>query len=211
MTEQEWLTCDRPDKILDLLGPCLSSRKYRLLHCHWCRDNASEFPDDRNLTAVEAAERYADGRASDEEVRMAEEAARQAFERWEAEGNKKNASYADLARRSLVMDAEYFRYRWRMRRKWPIPFSPDPLERSRLRDVFGNPFRPVTVDPAWRTSTVLALAHGIYDEKAFDRLPILADALQDAGCSNDDVLDHFRGPGPHVRGCWALDLLVDKS
>jgi hypothetical protein len=79
------------------------------------------------------------------------------------------------------------------------------------RDVFGNPFRPVTLDPAWRTSTVVALARSIYDERAFDRLPILADALQDAGCANDDVLEHCRGPGPHVRGCWVVDLVLGKG
>jgi hypothetical protein len=81
-----------------------------------------------------------------------------------------------------------------------------------LRDIFGNPFRPVTFDPEWRTTTALALATGIYDERAFDRLPILADALQDAGCDNDDILTHLRDTTtPHVRGCWALDLVLGKS
>ena len=82
---------------------------------------------------------------------------------------------------------------------------------DRLRDIFGNPFRPVAVDPTWLTSTAVALARGIYDDRAFDRLPILADALQDAGCENADVLDHCRGPGPHVRGCWVVDLVLGKS
>ncbi len=80
-----------------------------------------------------------------------------------------------------------------------------------LRDLLGNPFRPVTIDPAWRTSTVLALADGIYQEKAFDRMPILADALQDAGCDNEAMLDHCRSEEPHVRGCWVVDLLLGKS
>ena len=80
-----------------------------------------------------------------------------------------------------------------------------------FRDVFGNRFRPVTADPAWLTSTVVALASGIYADRAFDRLPILADALQDAGCDNADVLGHCRGPGPHVRGCWVVDLLLGKQ
>ncbi|VTU00346.1 Uncharacterized protein (Fragment) OS=uncultured bacterium PE=4 SV=1 [Gemmataceae bacterium] len=81
-----------------------------------------------------------------------------------------------------------------------------------LREIFGNPFRPVTFDPAWRTATVTALAAGIYEEKAFDRLPILADALQDAGCDVDAILDHFRDPtAAHVRGCWALDLVLGKE
>jgi hypothetical protein len=80
-----------------------------------------------------------------------------------------------------------------------------------LRDVFGNPFRSVAVDAAWLTSDVVALARGIYDERAFDRMPILADALQDAGCDNDDILTHCRGSGPHVRGCWVVDLLLGKE
>jgi hypothetical protein len=79
-----------------------------------------------------------------------------------------------------------------------------------LRDIFGNPFRPVSADPAWLTSAVVELAGGIYAERAFDRLPILADALQDGGCENAEILAHCRGDGPHVRGCWAVDLLLGK-
>jgi hypothetical protein len=80
-----------------------------------------------------------------------------------------------------------------------------------LRDVAGNPFRPVTADPAWLTSTVRTLAAGIYADRAFDRLPILADALQDAGCEAADILDHCHAGGPHVRGCWVVDLLLGKE
>jgi hypothetical protein len=81
-----------------------------------------------------------------------------------------------------------------------------------VRDIFGNPFRPVALDASWLTPTVVQLARGIYDERAFDRLPILADALQDAGCDNDDVLNHCRDPkGAHVRGCWVVDLVLSKS
>jgi hypothetical protein len=87
----------------------------------------------------------------------------------------------------------------------------DPRLVALLRDIFGNPFRPVEADPAWLTSDVVALARGIYEEKAFDRMPILADALQDAGCNNDDVLAHCREPGEHVRGCWVVDLVLGKS
>ena len=81
-----------------------------------------------------------------------------------------------------------------------------------LHDIFGPlPFRNVTVEPWWLTSDVLALAQGIYDDNAFDRMPILADALQDAGCTDDDVLTHCRAEGwEHVRGCWLVDLLLDR-
>ncbi|MBL8795193.1 MAG: hypothetical protein JNM56_14910 [Planctomycetia bacterium] len=80
-----------------------------------------------------------------------------------------------------------------------------------FRDLFGNPFRPVTVNPAWLTSAVVSLAQAIYDERAFDRLPILADALEDAGCDHADILNHCRQPGEHVRGCWVVDLLLAKE
>jgi hypothetical protein len=80
-----------------------------------------------------------------------------------------------------------------------------------LRDIFGNPFRPVALDPSWLTSTVVALAEGIYQDRAFDRMPILADALQDAGCDNEAILNHCRQPGEHVRGCWVVDLVLAKE
>ena len=80
-----------------------------------------------------------------------------------------------------------------------------------LRDIFRNPFRPLTIDPRWLTSTVVDLATAIYQEKAFDRMPILADALTDAGCDNEEIIAHCRSAGPHVRGCWVVDLLLDKK
>jgi hypothetical protein len=80
-----------------------------------------------------------------------------------------------------------------------------------LAEIVGNPFRPVSLNPAWLTSDVLALARGIYEERAFDRMPILADALQDAGCDNGAVLSHCRDTSlTHVRGCWVVDLLLGK-
>jgi hypothetical protein len=80
-----------------------------------------------------------------------------------------------------------------------------------LRDVVQYPQSSVILDSTWLTSDVLALAEGIYQEKAFDRMPILADALQDAGCDNEDVLNHCRQPGEHVRGCWVVDLLTGRK
>jgi hypothetical protein len=97
-----------------------------------------------------------------------------------------------------------------------LDFDPldQPAQVKLIRDVYGNPFRRVTADAiwlAWNEGTVMKLAQAIYEENAFDRMPILADALEDAGCDNVDILEHCRGPGPHVRGCWVLDLLLGKS
>ncbi|HYV39291.1 MAG TPA: hypothetical protein VE988_26620 [Gemmataceae bacterium] len=81
-----------------------------------------------------------------------------------------------------------------------------------LRDVFGPTyFRIVACDRSLLTSGVGTLAQIIYDDRAYDRLPILADALEEAGCDNQDILAHCRGPGPHVRGCWVLDFLLGKE
>jgi hypothetical protein len=80
-----------------------------------------------------------------------------------------------------------------------------------LRDIVGNPFRPVAFDPDWRSETAITLATGIYAERAFDRLPILADALEESGCDHPDVLAHCRDPGPHARGCWVVDLVLNTS
>jgi hypothetical protein len=88
------------------------------------------------------------------------------------------------------------------------------IEAAVLRDLFGNPIRSTRIDPAWLTwngGTIPKLAQAVYDDRAFDRLPVLADALEEAGCTNTEILAHCRGPGPHVRGCWAVDLLLGKT
>jgi hypothetical protein len=90
-----------------------------------------------------------------------------------------------------------------------IAFEEREQQEGLFRCIFGNPFRPVVFDPAWRTSDVVALARGIYDDREFDRMPILADALQDAGCNNDDILNHCRDTNtPHARGCWVVDAVL---
>lgn len=83
-----------------------------------------------------------------------------------------------------------------------------------LHDLFGNPFQPLAVERSWslwNNGTIRKLAQAIYDERAFDRMPELADAFQQGGCTNEEVLSHCRGPGPHVRGCWVVDLALGKK
>jgi hypothetical protein len=83
-----------------------------------------------------------------------------------------------------------------------------------LRYIFGHPFRPIQIDPAWlqwRDGAAVHITQTIYDTRRFQDLPILADALEEAGCADADILGHCRGPGEHVRGCWVLDLLLDKK
>lgn len=133
---------------------------------------------------------------------------------WEMQGILQAATTADArGRLRALIDA----WMWTASRVWQQDESEVHMLAERkqqaelVRDLFGNPFRLCACDSSWSTSTVLALASGIYEEKAFDRMPILADALQDAGCENDAILDHCRGPGTHVRGCWVLDLLLSRN
>jgi hypothetical protein len=80
-----------------------------------------------------------------------------------------------------------------------------------VRDIFGNPFRPVTLSPRWRIGTTVALAHQMYEARDFSAMATLADALQEAGCEVEKILGHCRGPGPHVRGCWVVDFVLAKG
>ena len=108
------------------------------------------------------------------------------------EGSKVNSLEADLARKDAY-DVE------------------KRLQCDLLRDIFGRPFRHIIIDQLWLTAKVKTLAQVIYHDRDFERMPELADALAEAGCSNPDILSHCRGPGPHVRGCWVVDLLLGKE
>jgi hypothetical protein len=83
--------------------------------------------------------------------------------------------------------------------------------RALRHEIFPNPFRPIALDRRWQTPTVVELAETIYTDRAFDRMLLLADALIDAGCDSEKIIAHCRGPCPHVRGCWVLDLLLGKE
>ncbi|QJW94717.1 hypothetical protein [Frigoriglobus tundricola] len=80
-----------------------------------------------------------------------------------------------------------------------------------LRDIIGNPFRVAAFSSNWRTGTTVLLARQMHESRDYSAMPVLADALQDCGCDNCDMLDHCRGPGPHVRGCWVVDLVLGKE
>jgi hypothetical protein len=83
-----------------------------------------------------------------------------------------------------------------------------------IRDLFENPFRPLPVIPpacrTWNDGTVVKLAQAVYEDRAFERFPILADALEEAGCDQPEPIEHMRVDGPHARGCWALDIVLGK-
>jgi hypothetical protein len=206
MTEAEWLAWADPMPMLEFRGTRQSHRKRRLFVVACCR-RIAHLMTDTGHRAVTAGEDFADGKINQHQLHDA----------WRAVGFPKaeNRGYAAAAARAASVSpgndlaahgaasAVYACARKALERA---------AQAVLLRDIFGNPFRPVVVDPNWLTSTVVALAKGIYEERAFDRMPILADALQDAGCDNDDILNHCRdAKQTHVRGCWVVDLVLGKS
>jgi hypothetical protein len=212
----------------------LDDRKLRLLAAACCRRVWHLMTDARSRRLVEVFERHTDGRASDEEWAKAGAEARAAWadtsnRPWRAAEESARAAHAALHETTTaaaqlgpgVLQAVPGMWAYavacdvlRETARAVNPDYPSSPERGPqcdlIRDIFGNPFRPVAVQPGWLTPTVTALARAMYDEKAFDQLPILADALEEAGCDNAQVLGHCRG-GVHVRGCWVLDLLRNNS
>jgi hypothetical protein len=227
MNEADWQSCTDPTPLQAfLLGRCdeqpkWSERQKRLFMCACCRRVWSELSDELSRQAVVAAERYVEGTTSIEKLEAAGEAAlRVSAPYWDGGGfdRRDPRPYSDAAFNVTVSSNHWGAA--------PLFLSPDRIIREAvtdrrteeaaqsdlLREIVGNPFRPVQIDPCWLTSDVLALTGGIYEERAFDRMPILADALQDAGCDSDDILSHCRDANAtHVRGCWVVDLLLGKN
>jgi hypothetical protein len=220
MTEQEWLACAESLECIRGLPKAreVSETRLRRLAIAICQHCRRWLSDDCRM-ALDAAERCMDGMARDGERTALAEIV--------------EANYRDLvisrSRRSpdgmptiheRAAQATYCVSAWE---DYPVHYALGSVtalakgcEKDRecvalFREVLGNPFRPVTLDPRWQSETVTALASGIYADRAFDRMPILADALEDAGCDHPDILAHCRGDGPHARGCWVVDLVLGKD
>jgi len=203
MTEQEWLDCGDPTRMQQFLDGKVSERKARLYRSACSRHIWELLIDPRSRTSVEVAERYADSQASPEELHQARIAAGQVVEENSVYDVPFTAYLATEDHSSLLRVAETAANH---AGGWLYPYS------VILHCIFSNPFRPSPSIPSGLTSTVVSLAEGISTPSGtFDRLPILSDALQDAGCEHEDILNHLRGPGPHCRGCCVVDLLFGKS
>ena len=217
MTEAEWLACQNPGRMLLRSESKATMRKLRLFACACCRRIRHLLTDDRLRRMVEVAEGMADAvvEAAGEDFRAAQQAAFDAL-------NTTTGAAARLAARAVIeaafpacspdlalrvamtaKDAKYANDRITRRLE-------EHAQAGILYEIIGNPFRPVAVDPSWLTPGVVELARTIYEDRAFDRMPALADALEDAGCHDTDILAHCRQPGQHVRGCWVVDLLLGK-
>ena len=224
MRPAAWERSADPDRMLEAAAGRLSERKLLLFGCA-CARRAWDLIPESARAAVPLVERAAE--VEDEEGRH--EAVRAAL--FESVGQFAGMAVYLLPRRLQLAEyvpvvARLLRSReWSAslpaeERAWTEYLTPllnlsprrdHPEQAALLRCVAGRPFDPPGFDPGWRTSDVVALAAGVYAEEAFDRLPILADALQDAGCDDESVLWHCRRPGGHVRGCWVVDLAMEVS
>lgn len=237
MTEQEWLNA-LPEPMLEFMRDKASARKLRLVALACCRSVWDLLTHSSSRRAVELLEDYVDQETiADGEWRLVNSASREGFHANQtpsclAANSPRTptcaAAYAvvkatDESTFAAAATACYQSVNAAVRQKWGTApgwvtapgyrAEVDFLERSvLLRDIFGNPFRPVIVDEAVRVNTVVCqLAEAIYQDRAFDRLQILADVLEEAGCRDEALLAHCREPGDHARGWWVLDLLTGRE
>jgi hypothetical protein len=219
-SEADWLQGTDPQAMLPWLPAAVPVRSQRLFAVACCRRIAARLTRPLSRQALELVERHADGRATDEELAALSARVQKAY-RWR---------HVIRRRATTALDAVYAM----TVKTYPattaalaLNAAADRAEEQAaqcrlLRCVFGNPFRPVPViDPAWlswQNGTVERLARAAYEERRLPegtldpaRLAVLADALEDAGCADAELLGHLRAPGPHVRGCRAVDLLPGKK
>ena len=233
MTESEWLTATDSEPMLQFVRGKVSDRKLRLFACACCRGLYPLIPDRYSRKTIAVAERFADGEVSADKLRFAWESARRsAGTRRRARGGGADGpqDFALWVVTLALGDNPRWLYQFRGSATWAFlaqfqetgPLPEVKLDESGLiREVVGNPFHTApAVDAAWleRHGAVAQLARSAYQERRLPegtldpaRLSLLADALEDAGCTDAELLGHLRGPGPHVRGCWAVDLVLGKG
>jgi hypothetical protein len=216
MTEQEWLATERPWLMLHTIQSSRpSERKVRLFNAAICRRFWDHLPESSQAILSES-EALADGlvQATDEMALcwQANEIVapfdRQYPTKQFPSDEVRIQRWAAVAVCYAVLPNDLWGAVAALGEISPIEKEPYSII---FRDVFANPFRPVVLDHSWLTPKAVALAQQIYDNRAFDRLPVLAGALEEAGCQDEDTLAHCRAPGPHVRGCWVVDLILDKE
>jgi hypothetical protein len=210
MTESDWLTCTEPQAMLDFLRSRegVTERKLRLFACACSHPIMHIPPEGKSIRhTIDAAERYADLRPTEEQSIAAARHIGPAFVKYPwlfACGAAKTAcEWASFPSGTTLRQLAT-----------AIPRAnlvEAAAQAALLRCFFGNPLRPPPpIDAAWLTSGVLSLANGIYERRAFEHLQELVSLLEDAGCTNEELLAHLHGPGPHARGCHVLDILLDK-
>jgi hypothetical protein len=198
MTEAEWLACDESRPMLDYLLRNAGDRKLRLLSCN-CLRLLGDLSSDLQRS-LEYVEKGVDGLLRWDEV--GSRVRRLAFQMNNRDTDSLPWTLLDSPADAVIGSVLHF--------DRASPFEDRPVT-DLLRESFGNPFRPVAFNPEWRTDTAVTLARTMYDAREFSAMPILADALQDAGCEDEHILTHCRAGGVHVRGCWVVDLVLGKA
>lgn len=221
MTESQWMALTDPRPMLDFLRGRASERKLRLFAVACCRRISAFLPDEGCRSALETAERFADGFASLEDLREARRAALSSFDN--SQGTPETAAAAvacacwteDDGRGHPMELVDVVDECYGLGRESTGWRNGGRIEFQRhcrdLRDIFGNPFRNPSLPHACISPEVNTIAHTIYDTRAFDLLPQLADALRRAGCDEESFLTHCHAKGPHVRGCWVVDAVLRKD
>jgi hypothetical protein len=213
MTEAEWLACADPHPMVQIVKGKASDRKLRLFACACLKTIRHLITNAGRRNIIETGERWADGLVTDSEARATLAASPyDSSAAWESGDNANEQAANRTAGSALFANAGDAAETV----AWNVPkFGSRSVQTrcypSLLRDIIGNPFRPVMIDTAWQTNNAVGLAQAIYDEEAFERMPILGDALEDAGCTNADILEHCRSGGEHVRGCWVVDLVLGRE
>jgi hypothetical protein len=225
MTKAEWLACTDPLVMLQHCESLLSERKWRLYRVACCRSIWRHINHGHGQRAVLVAERFADGEATLQEMTESCEAVRAITDPgWQSFRNGHDSRLESTRRTLCALTAtadaasEELRFGSGPNVAYALgtyqsaaSLAEFARQASFLRCLVGEAFGPPVIVSEWRTTTAVALAAHVYDSRDFSVLPILADALEDAGCDNTDVFDHCRGPGPHVRGCWVVDALLGKE
>jgi hypothetical protein len=209
MTEAEWLACPYPTRMIEgKRGRRRSTRKLRLLACA-CSRRVWHLLTDAGRNAVLIAEQHADGGLSNELLNVAQPAFVHGGN--VADNGVHFGAAPNRLFRSWVHSAMSFAA-WAVSTEGPNHEAEQLAQCQLVRDIFGPLFfRPVNANTSWLTTTVTGLAFRMYECRDFSSMSILADALQDAGCDNEDILSHCQQRGEHVRGCWVVDLLLNKK
>lgn len=233
MTEEEWLACEDPKRLATevhdwlVCGSCgksrrrwarpcrhcgedavaeprFSARKYRLIGCACCRFIWDGLASDNQRRSVEVAERFAEGKATADELRRA----------WQQAAPPGATTASQYENEPLLRTVAQVVARMReLNLRGLAPPATDQGLCDVIRDLVGNPFRPVVIDLDWLVANgeqAQTIAEDIDAEGRFDELPVLADSLEDAGCSDERILEHARQPR-HYRGCWLLDAILGKT
>ncbi len=219
MTESGWLTCRNPWVMVQHPKREGLDRKRRLFLCACCHRRLETICHPPLLIALLSAEQHIDNRASASEIRAATHTIIDNLQIADESPNGFGpitevldyiSAPGKLAIPHVAFAADLIIESWL---EESPQFDADKERAAQcdlIREIFGNPFRHSILNPAWPTATVVSLAQAIHDTGDFTRLPVLADAIEEAGCTDDALLRHCREPGQHVRGCWAVDLLLDK-